>query len=151
MEIMLEIWSVNKYKWQKWDMNLLLNKWIRGVMSMVFIMAVSFIGGGNRSTTKNTTDQPQVTDKLYCIMLYREHLTRAGFELTLVVIGTDIGVKRNINRNWHHNTEMTRWRHVTDQWRTWTTNCVCIILKKIRVFIDSWFLMPWSKWNGYNL
>ena len=35
-----------------------------------FIVAVSFIGGGIRSTLRNT-DLSQVADKLYHIMLYR--------------------------------------------------------------------------------
>ena len=39
---------------------------------------------------KKTTDLPQVTDKLYNIVLYQVQPQRTGFELTtLVVIGTD--------------------------------------------------------------
>ena len=54
---------------------------------------------------EKTTDQPQVTDKLYHI-LYRVHLIWAGFELVvLVVIGTDyIGSNKS---NYHTVTTMT--------------------------------------------
>jgi hypothetical protein len=53
---------------------------------------------------KKTIDLSQVTDKLYPIMLYRAHLTLAGFELTtLVVIGTDCIGSCKIKLPYDHN------------------------------------------------
>jgi len=48
-------------------------------------------GEGNRSTRrKPCSNLPQVTDKLYHIILYRAHLPWVGLEITiLVVIGND--------------------------------------------------------------
>ena len=55
-----------------------------------FYRGSQFYCGRKLEYQEKTTNLPQVTDKLYHIMLYQVHLTWAGFELTtLVVIGID--------------------------------------------------------------
>jgi hypothetical protein len=56
-------------------------KWLRLMMVnatfsniSAYIVTVSFIGGGNRNSQKKNIVLPQVTDKLYHIMLYRDIL-----------------------------------------------------------------------------
>jgi hypothetical protein len=61
---------------------------------------ISFISWRSVLLVEETTDIEQITDKLYHIMLYREHLAWAGFELiTLEVIDTDC--KYSCKSNYH--------------------------------------------------
>jgi hypothetical protein len=65
-------------------------------------VAVSFFWWTRPEYLEKNINMPQVTDKLYHIMLYRVHLAWVGFELiTLVVIGTDYIQKGSCKSNYH--------------------------------------------------
>ena len=55
---------------------------------ITYIVVVRFIGGGNSSTWRKTTDLLQVTDKLYPIMLYQVHLVLVRLKLTTLKFTT---------------------------------------------------------------
>jgi hypothetical protein len=63
---------------------------------ILYIVAVSCIGGGNRSTRKKTTDLSQVTDKLYHIMLFNWLYIYICVLFTFVNIQTYLWVFSNI-------------------------------------------------------
>jgi hypothetical protein len=51
---------------------------------------------------EKTSDLPQVTDKLYHMMLYWAHLSWVGFELTTLVVIAQVVVNPTTIRSKHH-------------------------------------------------
>ena len=102
----------------------------------LYIVAVSFIGGGNRRR-KPQACRKSLTNS-YHIMLYQVHLAWAGFELTLVVIGTNyIG---SCKSNYHTTTPFYI-RHIMVHIFFFTLVYLKGILKLISVtFCISWKL-----------
>ena len=64
-------------------------------------MAVTFNGGGHRSTQKKPTNLSQVIDKLYHTMLYLPHLDLNGFELTTLVVTDMHWLHSSCKSNYH--------------------------------------------------
>jgi hypothetical protein len=89
--------------------------WCLTPLSTIFQLyrGISFIGGGNWRNPEKTIDLPQVTDKLYQLMLYTSPWVR--FEpTTSMVIGTDsIG---SCKSNYHTNTATTTGPIATKLW-----------------------------------
>ena len=120
-EMVSMLWSSSKYQFDcLWsNLGLVLN-WLFTVrvtvrvvvfnshfqQHFIYIMAVSFIGGGNRSARRKRPTCLKSLTNFYHIMLYGGHLAWVGFELTTsMVIGIDC--KGSYKSNYHAFTTRT--------------------------------------------
>jgi hypothetical protein len=106
---------------------------------------------------EKTADLPQVTVKLYHILLYEYTLPWTGFELTtLVVIGTDCTGSCKSNYHTINTTTATHKRlwhslywHSKKKWRFFFV-LLCLVYPKLQVSLDCPFLIaPLSFSNVY--
>jgi hypothetical protein len=101
---------------------------------------------------EKTTNMPQFTDTLYRIMLYRVHLTWAGFKLaTLMVIDTDfIGSYKS---NYHTITTMTAPHYANTNIPLFpsgvtSVNCWWLVLRRyFSLFCDRFKVTSDGSWN----
>ena len=75
--------QIDKKKHKFLEGHIRLGLWCLMPLSTIFqlqmyIVVVSFIGGGNQSTQGKPPTCRNITDKFYHIMLYREHLVMCG-------------------------------------------------------------------------